>query len=96
MYKKSNYKKKTPLNFTFANQLAFRRHYQKMVFRESRGEIQWQRAVANTVRIMKKAGVSQREISESTPILMVNKKNFNFKNNLIFLILIICNVLVRL
>ena len=42
-----------------------------MIFNESKGEIQWQRAVVRTIEIMKKFGVEQSEIDKNTSIIRV-------------------------
>lgn len=55
-------------------QAMFRSHYQKMLMREARGEIQWQRALVNTLEILKKAGVSQEEIARSVTLIQVKQR----------------------
>ncbi|XP_071856976.1 uncharacterized protein [Bombus fervidus] len=52
-------------------QAAFRGHYERMVLSEAEGKIQWQRAVANTLDILRKAGATQAEISKAARLVKV-------------------------
>ncbi|XP_043584070.1 LOW QUALITY PROTEIN: neurofilament medium polypeptide-like, partial [Bombus pyrosoma] len=52
-------------------QAAFRGHYERMVLNEAEGKIQWQRAVVNTLDILKKAGATQAEISKAARLVKV-------------------------
>lgn len=47
------------------NQSAFRGHYERMSLNEAQGKIQWQRAVVNTLDILRKAGATQAEIAKA-------------------------------
>lgn len=47
------------------HQAAFRGHYERMSLSEAQGKIQWQRAVVNTLDILKKAGATQAEIAKA-------------------------------
>lgn len=38
---------------------------------EKNGEIQWQRAVMNTMKILKKAGISQNEATKTANLIKV-------------------------
>lgn len=42
-----------------------------MLEREQKGEIQWQRAVINTMQILRKAGISQSEASKTATLIQV-------------------------
>ena len=42
-----------------------------MLEREEKGEIQWQRAVVNTMSILRKAGISQNEASKTAALIQV-------------------------
>ena len=53
------------------SQAAFRGHYERMVSREAEGKIQWQRAITNTLDILKKAGATQAEISKAARLVKV-------------------------
>ncbi|XP_017765288.1 PREDICTED: uncharacterized protein LOC108554499, partial [Eufriesea mexicana] len=52
-------------------QAAFRGHYERMVLNEAQGKVQWQRAVTNTLDILKKAGATAAEISKATRLVKV-------------------------
>ncbi|XP_060831753.1 LOW QUALITY PROTEIN: FK506-binding protein 5-like [Bombus pascuorum] len=52
-------------------QAAFRGHYERMVLSEAEGKIQWQRAVTNTLDILRKAGATQAEISKAARLVKV-------------------------
>ncbi|XP_076664975.1 uncharacterized protein LOC143367235 [Andrena cerasifolii] len=52
-------------------QAAFRGHYERMALNEAQGKIQWQRAVTNTLDILKKAGATQAEISKAAKHIKV-------------------------
>lgn len=52
-------------------QAAFRNHYEDMLAREARGEVQWQRAVVNTMSILRRAGVSQEEAAKAVTLIQV-------------------------
>ena len=53
-------------------QAAFRGHYERMLSGEAKGEIQWQRAASNTMKILKKAGVSQAEAVDAATLIQVS------------------------
>lgn len=42
-----------------------------MVLNEAEGKIQWQRAVGNTLDILRKAGATQEEISKAARLVKV-------------------------
>ena len=46
-----------------------------MLEREKKGEIQWQRAVMNTMQILRKAGISQSEASKTATLIQVITPN---------------------
>lgn len=52
-------------NINHRDQAAFRGHYERMSLSEAQGKIQWQRAVVNTLDILKKAGATQVEIGKA-------------------------------
>ena len=50
-----------------------------MVSSEAEGKIQWQRAVMNTLDILRKAGATQAEISKAARLVKVMFPRLNLK-----------------
>ncbi|XP_077256437.1 uncharacterized protein LOC143894168 isoform X3 [Temnothorax americanus] len=53
-----------------------------MLLNESRGMIQWQRAAARTLEILKKAGASQAEASKATILIQATYRGYYTRRNL--------------
>ncbi|XP_033215867.1 uncharacterized protein LOC117172159 isoform X2 [Belonocnema kinseyi] len=63
-------------------QAAFRGHYQRMLEREQKGEIQWQRAVVNTMQILRKAGINQSEASKTATLIQSAYRGYYTRRNI--------------
>ncbi|XP_012281676.1 uncharacterized protein LOC105700422 [Orussus abietinus] len=63
-------------------QKAFRGHYERMMLREAQGEIQWQRAVMNTLQILKKAGASQEEATDAAKLIQSAYRGYYTRRNI--------------
>ncbi|XP_025603041.2 uncharacterized protein LOC112694783 [Athalia rosae] len=53
-----------------------------MLAREARGEVQWQRAVANTIAILRKAGVSQEEAAKAVTLIQSSYRGYYIRRNI--------------
>ncbi|KAG7198042.1 hypothetical protein KM043_016267 [Ampulex compressa] len=62
-------------------QTAFRGHLERMALEESQGIIQWQKAVGNTLSILKKAGVSRTEITKATSLIKFAYSGYYTRRN---------------
>ncbi|KAF3429834.1 hypothetical protein E2986_01495 [Frieseomelitta varia] len=63
------------------SQAAFRGHYERMVSSEAEGKIQWQRAVTNTLDILRKAGATQAEISKAARLVKFAYRGYYTRRN---------------